>query len=498
MIKSNILITVLITCIIFLSSSTFLSAQSELMFGVNAEILDKHLINVFNDSSKNYKEFFENFGIKYIRYPGGIPVRYYFWDNADKIPDALILLGNYLGKRGSKQGQNYESKADRFKLDSDNYMIFLNFCNRSGLIPVIQINTLFYIHNNQVYQIEEFLRDRTGAQLQPDRWDKIKAYINNQMDFTHSLIDNVIWEIGNEDAFIYKPDKYGIICVNMVEIIKSKYPNDKVIVEMTNALSGKLLRDRWNTDFINYLNEHNVLSKIDYFAPHFYDQSGKELTTQEEINDRVKSGNVDEFADEIISHFPENFEPKLFYTEYAAFLTAFDNKNFNTQLHALMMLNYLMRFEANRNIVGVINQGFSNEKNGMFLPAYSISKLEYAKQKLPKDETFAYISPQAEAVRLFYNTKKKKLSGFFENDNILALLTSDENGYILQILNFSNSSSTINLKEIFPEITNFNNISHYKFQNLDSHYWNPDETAVHQELIDLTITINPQSFVVVN
>ena len=106
----NLLIITLILVNV-LSLTDLTKGQQKLFFGLNADIDDPIYQRIIVQSNSEFKELFAEYGIKFIRFPGGIPTRYFFWDNQELSSEALDLLSSYLKKRGNRRGDIYEKKS---------------------------------------------------------------------------------------------------------------------------------------------------------------------------------------------------------------------------------------------------------------------------------------------------------------------------------------------------------------------------------------------------
>lgn len=468
----NLLIITLILVNV-LSLTDLTKGQQKLFFGLNADIDDPIYQRIIVQSNSEFKELFAEYGIKFIRFPGGIPTRYFFWDNQELSSEALDLLSSYLKKRGNRRGDIYEKKAGRYKLPKDIYKSFLSFCKKTDIIPVIQLNTSYYISDNKVYPFENFIKNYPNGIIKDDRWDKIEKYIEAQLKFTHTYFDTVYWEFGNEDGSLYEAEIYGKIVTKLTSIVRKLYPSDIIIVQLAPIERRNGEEIDWNDPLIEYLNKNNVLSQIDYFAPHLYDEANKTLDTQKEITDKITSKNVINFEKTRQSSFPKNYVPKFFVTEFAPFLKSYNNADFNTQLHALMMLNYLMKFSGAVNITGVALHGFTGRSNAIFFDT-SLTNIysKYYKSSAGGNKLFYYISPQAKAIKLFFSTTGNFIKQYTETDHLLILVSKNDDEEFIQILNFSDKIQKSDLSKYISGIgKNEITAKTYVFNDLNEHSW---------------------------
>lgn len=493
------LITLLLVLLSFILITNQVTAQQKLFFGLNADIDDPIYQRILVKSDPAFKELFAEYGIKFIRFPGGIPTRYFFWDRPDLSPKALDLLSLYLKKRGNRRGDQYEKKSDRYDLPKDIYSSFLNFCKKADIIPVIQLNTSYYVSDNEVFPFENFINNYPNGTIKKDRWNKIENYIEAQLKYTHTFYDTVYWEFGNEDGSLYEAETYGKIVKNLTSLVKKLYPQDIIIVQLAPIERRNGAEINWNDPLIDYLNKNEVLNNIDYFAPHFYDEANKTLDNQKEISDKINSNNVLDFEKSRSSSFPENYSPKFFITEFAPFLKSYNNKDFNTQLHALMMLNYLMKFSGAPKVTGLALHGFTGRSNGVFFDT-SLTNVygKYYQSTVWGHKLFYYIPPQAKAIKLFFNSTGQTIKKYIESDQLLFLYSLNHNENILQILNFSDKEQKINLSDYFPLIDKKEILGNvYIFDDLNSHSWELSPQNLSIDDSSLRTTLPSHSFAVI-
>lgn len=469
--------------------------QKKFLFGLNAPFTDPVLQNIISKPELSSKELFESYHINYLRYPGGIPTRYYFWDHADLTGEAMKLYADYLKGREDKRKDYYSNYSENVKTSKNNYEEFLVYCKKNGVTPIIEFNTTFYISNNKIYQVEKFQKQRSDLLLQSDRWKAIEDYLVAQMKFTHKIVDEVIWEFGNEDYFMYDAEVYANLAINFLNIVKKEYPNDKIIVEMSNSWSKGEKKKEWNKLLINYFDSKGVLGKIDYFAPHFYDNGGEQFENNTEMMSKITRDNVSKFVEVTVANFPNGYKPKLFFTEFAAVMTALDNKNYNTQMHALLYFNYYMRFFASPYIAGIVQHTFTTLKAGFFYSPIVTDKLDYVKESNSTTEIIKYIPPQSEAIKIFFDTVGENLFSFYPTDSYLLLITTSKNNVHVQILNFDDKPHEVKFHNIEDLIGNkYGSVKTYSFNNLNDHYWFPKQSESSSKINSPEITVPQHSF----
>jgi len=486
-------LTLLLLTAFLFSQSIY--AQKNFLFGLNAPFTDPVLQNIIAKQDLSMKDLLDNYHINYLRYPGGIPTRYYFWDRADLTGEAMKLYSEYLKGRGDKRQDYYSNYSENVKASENNYKEFLSYCKKNNVIPIIELNTSFYLNNNKIYQVEKFQKQKSKVLLQQNRWNNIKEYIIAQMEFTHNIVDEVIWEFGNEDYFMYDAEEYANLSINFMNIVKKRFPNDKIIVEMSNSWSKGARKKEWNKLFINYLNNKGVLEKIDYFAPHFYDNGGEQFDNTKEMMTKITNDNISKFVEVTLANFPAGFKPKFFFTEFAAVMTALDNKNYNTQMHALLYFNYYMRFFASPYIVGIVQHTFTTLKAGFFYSPTAKEKLDYIKEHNSPLDIIEYIPPQSEAIKIFFDSVGDKLFSFYPTDSFLLLITESKGKVIVQILNFDDKPHEVkfnNIQDLIGKKTG--KVKTYTFDDLNAHYWYPEKTSISSDLNSTEISVPKHSF----
>jgi len=425
--------------------------SSSFKFGMNAVFnFDPVIKKIIADPTKYslYAPLFAEYHIDHLRYPGGIPVRYYFWNNINLIKNATDAISRYYYAQGTKAGDENGKNYARFNfsLDPNNYSQFLNFTKTAGIKPIIQLNTLFYVYNNNIYQTESFQKNFDAFPLEADRWTKIANYLNAQIDYTHNIFpESLIWEIGNEDNAIFDATEYGIIVSKYTDIIKAKYPNDKVIVAMSAGEIKSERKAQWNKDLINYLDKNNALSKIDYFAPHYYIGATFMSQAQADINKRIKSEDFKKFFDDMKSNFPSTYTPKFSVTEFSELLHSDDNINYNTQLNAMLMWDELLKFHSDSSIKSVSRLGFTADKNAIFFDKTTSKNFSYVDQSRQDSNIFTYIPPETDAVKIFFDGTGDTILDFSVTDDYELLVTKTNSTKYLQVLNYNDTVKTIDI-----------------------------------------------------
>lgn len=488
MIRYILIIILIYTCVSY--------SQEAFYFGVNADVANKDFQKILVDSITNYGTLCKNFNLNVFRFPGGNEARSYIWNNISLTKEAAGKYYQYLREVNPDKYNEAQRYINKFDINSTYYRSFLEFCNRNNVIPLIQLNTDFFGQGDRLFQIKPFTKLQV-TDIQENSWPTILDSLKNQIKFSHKIVNKIIWEIGNEDYFMYKPLVYADIVIKFAKTIKRLYPGDKVCVSMAHSFWGKNNMKNWNIKLVGYLASQDFLKNIDYFSPHFYYHPDQPINNYEQAIDRIKATDFSGFVNDKLSYFPPNYNPKLFITEFSPLLKSYTNPAYNTQLHALMMFYYLFNFVGLNNVDGVINHAFEEHPAGIFF----LNGFVLKKDTLISDssEVFKYISPEAKAISLLFkytNGQKLDLKAF---SNYLALQSTNPDHKKILILNFSKTDVRIDLntyygKDYSGRITG----SYYSLDNLRSYYWKPEEKTLSGILEGKSIAIPGLSFAYIN
>lgn len=473
--------------------------KDSLEFGVNVPFTDPVLRTIIADPTaySNYSVILNKYNIVHYRYPGGIPVRYYFWDRSDLIHTATYKIGDFYEQIGNlDEATNYH--RFNYSVDPNNYEQFLNFVNAVGGKPIIQLNTLFYVDNGQVYQTEPFFQSEifvTVIPLQSDRWYRIEKYLEEQMLFTHNIIsEDITWEIGNEDNALLNAPTYGYIVSKYTDIIKSRYPNDKVIVQMTPGDFKKERKGQWNDDLIAYLVSNYSLDKIDYFAPHYYYNATQPYPNQAAINERIQNSAADDYFASVLASFPVGYNPKLSITEFEAALHPEYNNFTNSQIHAIIFLDTLFKFYKNPQTVSATKHAFTPMKSGMFYDRVDYKDLLYYDPLRQDTDMFEYVPPRTDATRLFYDDVKGTFVDYKITSAYEMLVTKYAGNNIVAILNYENFPSQVDISSYYVNNTNPKIYNTYVFDQINFNY---DARSFYWDIANNTVRGNAGSIITV-
>lgn len=488
------------------------STTSSFKFGINQPFDESNTKYIIKDilNYPLYKNVFSKYKVSDFRYPGGTTNHYYFWDDECKLHNgktySTMALQTYAVVRNEQRGFERIDPTRTMSCQKDSYKNFLNFTIATGVHPVIGLNGMFYHDGDAVYQTQ-LLAGQNFA-LQPDRWAKIEASIKGQLDYTHSILKGPIqWEIDNENYDTMSAEGYGEVVEHYVNLTKKYYPTDEVLVVFSRGNyqypddERASLGAEWNKALIASLIKTNVLQKIDYFVIHYYYNSEADIINQTgkpSINGNIQQPFFFDMMKDVKSYFPSWYTPKFYFTEFSPSLTN-ANKNFNTQTHALLMWDALMKFHSDNNIVAVYRHTGTGWKNGAFTTAESVALSPFntyvpATQK--DSPVFPYIPPATEATRIFFEaTGNSVVEPITLTDNYEMLVTKKGPVTYLQILNYETSPQTIDISKYNTK--NLNGVySMYVLPNLSDHFW---DTQANKKtgIVKNTITVPGHSFTTV-
>lgn len=467
----------------FLLTACFLNAQKKLQFGVNSNF-DNPVFLKMVYSNEDYKSFFKDFNIDYIRFPGGSPVRFFIYNSSDLSQQAKNQLFKTYMERGKKTLADKSPNTDfaNFTFPADYYDKFLKFCVANNVKPMIQLNTFFYVSGGQIKRVAT-LRSEQKGQMGKAGNDissidnvALRQYILSQLKQTHTVLSNVLWEIGNEEDFFYTPETEAKIVSIYLDVIKTNYPQDKVIVSFSNSMKtekgekNQQTRITYNQTFVSELQKYNLLNKIDYFAPHFYYDVDSLDRSDENIQRRIRDIDFAGSDNHFSSFFPKTYTPHFFYTEYSIYQgNPAVNPNFNSNLHALFMFYFLMNFYASPHLSGVVYHSFLGRGPFMFMQSDAQDFNNNIVNKSSSYADIAVIPIQSQIEKVFYqNVGDVPVSLVTQGD--LKILTTQSNGkYSYFIINLSPRNVTISKDKIFTAAptTTWSYIN-YDFQDLMS------------------------------
>ena len=240
-----------------------------------------------------------------------------------------------------------------------------------------------------------------------------------------------------------------------IDVIKSLYPQDEIIASFVNTYGeskqtggSKNNKDKYAGEFINRLNQMKLLPQIDYFAPHFYVAAHEQIKTEQDIQKRFQDLDFASFEKNELSYFPNGYKPHFFITEFAVFLgLPQQNLNYNSNLHALMLFDFLMNFYGSSSIDGVIYHSFLGKAPFIFLQQDAAAFNNNIANKNSGYNNIGVVPLQAEAVKIFYKNVGDKFVKLVHDGNLTILVTQSSDRYIYFIINTSQNDVTIDKKK---------------------------------------------------
>jgi hypothetical protein len=227
-----------------------------LLFSVNAEyFFEGTYVGTLPEKDKKnkreeYAKLLKQAGVRFLRFPGGMPAHYYFAEGK-KYQRKLVteLLPKY--KRYSRYPRSfYIEFAD-----------IMEFCRDFNIEMLYQTNTHFYV--NSKGRIRAITNNKL-AQKCPGLYDRDR--VNEAAEALGRIIDSIpagckikYWEIGNEEFARMSVDEYAAIVTAFTRVIKAKVP-DAVIIATGNV---------WTVELCKKLKKSGVIDDIQYLALHY-------------------------------------------------------------------------------------------------------------------------------------------------------------------------------------------------------------------------------------
>jgi len=393
----------------------------------------------------------DSYGTVYIRYPGGTPSLSYFPDTLGRISNKILFdFFTFIGD--TENADKYQDKNTRYH--TYDFEQFLRMAQAQLFTPIILLNNQFYRDGDSIYLLVNLV-DKDGnvfsaGGLHGDRWTVALDSLTNTVNFAHSIYPGVIyWELGNECYARMSAADYAETATQFIRTIKALYPNDKFIAPISKGeyQHNPIENDQWNHDIIYDLNQNGVLNDISHFAPHYYHASRSYPTTEQELIDQLNNRYFENVYNYLMNDagFPAGYNPHLFYTEYASATTALgsdSNPGTNTQYHALVQLDLMMKMHSKTNIAGGTSHTWLNATNATFYDSTSAQQIGYIPTTRHDNAYFAFIPPQAIADSLFIATAGNEP---IEGRSTLVLsqyrvcVSKTNNTTYTQILNFTSS-----------------------------------------------------------
>lgn len=466
--KSYLYIIVFVSLILGVN----LFAQNKFYFGANTIFTDSTL-NKLIENNIPVQFMKEQYNIDFLRYPGGIPARFFF-RNIKLSKKAMQLYISRLGTINGKE-RNWVSRLSKSLIIPDSFYVkFIKYCKENTIEPIIQLNTFSYRYQDNVYPVSQLSYESLSPNDRPNKWDEIRKDISNQLYLTHTYLDTVYWEIGNEDYHIYDPEVFGKIVSFYSKIIKDNYPHDKIILP-TTPLDLTTSDNAWIIKLFNYLVKVKSLQRIDFLGPHYYKDLDKVVLSENDIENRFKRVSISKLIGDYNKYLIQNYSNKkikIFFTEFSVFRNIGD-VNVNTQLHALLLCEYMMQFYSSEKVFGVIHHGFVQKSIALFFEKGTYSSLNYGIIPNNRRADFPYIPPQTEMLNVFFENIKNRNYNLVQKNNLTMLVSQGSDGQII-ILNYGELDMNLRINDIVSQQISNASIKSFYFDNLNDHIWSPN------------------------
>lgn len=451
----------------------------------NSKQTDDFLSIYKADDFSNLSSFFINYHLDHIRFPG-LQSRFFFYD--DRIingvwlsDDANTILNAVYPNR------DFAPITDR----KSTMPLFLKLCSTCNITPIVVLNTLFYVYNDTLYPIEEVNAGPyadfgiDGMALDDTRWtnpQKIKAYIQNQVRQAHATYSGtILWEIGNENKSVLTAAAYAFIVENFTGWIKQLYPNDKILVSLSKGFIVDEASDQWNVDLIAAINTAGLLSSINYWVVHYYPSklyTALSYATQGDIDTRVEDTY---FNSDLMALMPSYFDdyspysPKFSFTEFNIFDDPLTLQY--TQLHAIFMLDGMMKFKKESSVKSVTKHTGPLIKNGTFFQLATARLFPFFNPNIQDSVSFPYVTPQGKAMAIFLDNLCDTVDSYSLNneDNGLEILITKTGSTttLVQILNYKDAATSYDLSAY-----NGSALSTWVFNSLSNNYWDEEASKI--------------------
>lgn len=466
-------------------------AQNKIYFGANTVFTDTTFNKLIREDIPI--RFLKNqYSVDFLRFPGGLPARYYIWNNQNLIKQAMIKYSKRHRGKNKANNEYVKNLSKRISITDSLYFKFLVYCKTNNIKPIIQLNTYYYIHHDKIYPVSKLKYEKSNSTEVYENWKDIEKNISEQLISTHRYIDTVYWEIGNEDYLIYTPEVFGKIVSIYSNLIKGSFPQDKIIIPVP-FLRFYDSDNIWTMKLLSYLDNDRSLMNVDFLAPHYYKDRKKNVSDQRQLDRRIKRVSIVDIVDyykNLIANY-SNKDIKLFFTEFAIFKKVIDKK-YNTQLNAILLCEYMMQFYSSNIIFGVIHHGFTQKSSALFFEKGVFNSLNYGIKPNTDNPDFPYMPPQAEMLRVFFKNVKYSNYRLLQRNNLTVLVSSGSVNQLV-ILNYGDSDIKIKLEDFTNEQFDNIEIESIHFNDLRNHLWIPEKNTVYSTINDPTNQINLKS-----
>lgn len=212
---------------------------------------------------KEFAEAIHACGIQLLRFPGGNPVQYYLYENKKATDDLTRKIAAAHLKRTGKERRGEYDPGGLFSFD---YYVplenFLGFCKDSGLEPILQLNTFFYLdpRDGGAHAITHNHFELGSDLYQGDRIAEACESLKRQLAWIQAKGFQVkFFEIGNEEYAHMDMADYLKLAEAYSGIIKKVSPRSRILI------TG----DRWIKDGLSKIKEEGFLDRVDAVTKHY-------------------------------------------------------------------------------------------------------------------------------------------------------------------------------------------------------------------------------------
>ncbi len=458
------------------------------------------------------RAFYNSHKITHVRFPGENSSQTFFYNDA-------IVDGKYYSEWAYEMITAYYQDKTIGAINqhvANQWTTFLKMAQGCALQPILPINMYYYTRQGQIYPIQELNQGPyadhgiDGMDLEEDRFTnpaKLQNYIEKQATIAHKYFTRVKWELGNEMYYWMGDTEYAEAVAYITTWIKALYPDDKILVSMAKGMVQSEHLDNWNVNLLSSLNSANVLDLIDFFVVHVYPtklatysmQAFSTDSIQTDINTRVEDT---WFALDVMPSV------KSYFDAYSPYSPKFSITEFNTyegpyapsQLHALLMLDILMKFRADGDIKSCTKHTGLNPANGLFLTKTAALQLSSGLQDIniaaaTDSVPFPYVTPMSKLSALFLSKLYDTLNSYSlnaEGDGLEILVTKDGIKGRVHILNYKDTVATYD-----TTVHNGLRVTTYKLNDLTANTWD-DVTNTSISVLEDSYDLPPHSLTIIS
>ena len=222
-----------------------------------------------------FAEALSDIGCKALRFPGGTAAHQYFIEGESYVKKLNTDIRRFGGL------YDVNDKNSNYYIDFYN---FLDFCEQTGIEPIFEVNTSFYVDSNsdkvRAITKNRFVADENGnirsdatSYYDRDRITEAATELGNRIDEMLAAGHTIkYWEIGNEEFSTLNYEgkstlttsdaatiNYAAIVTAFVNVIKDRIPDAYIIV------TGQ----KFPQEIEDIYSENGVLSKISATSTHY-------------------------------------------------------------------------------------------------------------------------------------------------------------------------------------------------------------------------------------